>query len=49
MATARRWPVRTVRAMHTRTTPLPLPPVDPTDPIWTVEHLAAALRLGDPA
>ena len=33
--------------MHTRTTPLP--PVDPADPIWTVEHLAAALRLGERA
>ena len=30
--------------MNTRTAPLP--PVDLTDPIWTVEHAAAALRLG---
>ncbi len=34
----------TVPGMHTRTTPLP--PVDLADPIWTVEHVAAAFRLG---
>lgn len=33
--------------MHARATPLP--PVDPADPIWTVEHLAAALRLRERA
>lgn len=29
--------------MNTRTTPLP--PVDLTDPIWTVEHVAALAEL----
>ena len=33
--------------MNPRTTPLP--PVDLTDPIWTLEHLAQALRLGERA
>lgn len=33
--------------MNTRTTPLP--PVELTDPIWTVEHLERALRLGERA
>ena len=35
---------RTVPGMHPRTTPLP--PPDLADPIWTVEHLALAFRLG---
>jgi hypothetical protein len=39
--------VRTVPAMNTRT--CPLPPVELTDPIWTVEHLALALRQGERA
>lgn len=30
--------------MHTRTTPLP--PIDLADPIWTVEHVALAFRIG---
>jgi hypothetical protein len=30
--------------MHTRTTPLS--PVDLADPIWTIEHVALAFRLG---
>lgn len=34
----------TVPGMHTRTTPLP--PVDLADPIWTVEHVALAFRIG---
>ncbi|MBO3084123.1 hypothetical protein [Cellulomonas fengjieae] len=33
--------------MHTRTSDLP--PIEPSDPIWTVEHLAAALRQGERA
>ena len=34
----------TVLAMNPRTTPLP--PVELADPIWTLEHIAHALRLG---
>lgn len=30
--------------MHTRTTPLP--PVELADPIWTIEHVALAFRIG---
>lgn len=33
--------------MHTRT--CDLPPVELTDPVWTVEHLALALRQGERA
>lgn len=34
----------TVPAMHPRTTPLP--PVDLSDPVWTIEHVQRVLRLG---